>query len=369
MDDTSRSPDLSGPVRDLTAQLFPGSRVASLTLLGQPPASREASDKAFGYGVPLCVSLAMADGTTRKVVLHTSTANDFGHDRRSDRAAAALLAFDTFGAIPGHVPAIDAGAITSDGRLVSLREAGELYVLTGYAEGSVYADDLDRIAHAGRLDERDRARCGALARYLVDLHAVKPGGEAGYARAVRDLLGSGEGIFGIVDGYPPNVPAAPPGRLRAIEQRCLEWRWRLRSRGGRLARTHGDFHPFNIVFGEGTTLTRCSTRAAGVRAIRRTTLVCSEALNYVFFAFDAPGAWAPLRRLWHRFWGEYLDRSGDRGILDVVAPFLAWRGLVLASPRWYPALAEASRDRLLAFDERAPDAHSVDPAWADEIFT
>jgi len=33
------------------------------------------------------------------------------HDRRADRAAQALLAFDDFAAIPHHIAALDVGAI------------------------------------------------------------------------------------------------------------------------------------------------------------------------------------------------------------------------------------------------------------------
>jgi hypothetical protein len=34
---------------------------------------------------------------------------------------------------------------------------------------------------------------------------------------------------------------------------------------------------------------------------------------------------------------------------DVVAPFFAFRGLMIASPAWYPSLADEVRRRLLAF--------------------
>jgi hypothetical protein len=363
---TSRFPALAKNIRALVAELFPEAQVTSLTLLGQPPESHEASDKAFGYGVPVRIDLSMPDGSARRVVLHTATANEFGRDRRADRAADALLAFDTFGSIPRHVPALDAGTITSDGSLLSLRRAGEFYVLTGYAEGSVYADDLRRIAHARALEERDRARCSALARYLVELHAHKPERKAAYTRSVRDLLGSGEGIFGIVDGYPPDVPAAPPDRLMAIERHCLAFRWKLRGHRERLARTHGDFHPFNIVFDEGSRLALLDA-SRGCEGDPADDVACL-AVNYLFFAFDTEGSWAALRELWYQFWSEYLEQSGDQGLLDVVAPFLAWRGLVLASPRWYPAFGERPRDKLLSFVERALAHGRFDPAWAEEIF-
>jgi hypothetical protein len=64
--------------------------------------------------------------------------------------------------------------------------------------------------------------------------------------------------------------------------------------------------------------------------------------------------------LWNRFWATYL--AGDQvGVLDAVAPFFAWRALVLASPRWYPHLAAADRERILAFAERALSREHYDP--------
>jgi len=52
----------------------------------------------------------------------------------------------------------------------------------------------------------------------------------------------------------------------------------------------------------------------------------------------------------------------------VAAPFLAWRGLVLASPRWYPELPPSARQALLGWIERALDAPSFDPDSAEELF-
>jgi hypothetical protein len=93
------------------------------------------------------------------------------------------------------------------------------------------------------------------------------------------------------------------------------------------------------------------------------------AINYVFFALGAPGAWqGGLGSLWGLFWSRYLDRTGDDGLLEVVAPFLAWRALVLSSPRWYPAFDAGARDRLLGLAERALDAPRFDPRWAAELF-
>ena len=70
--------------------------------------------------------------------------------------------------------------------------------------------------------------------------------------------------------------------------------------------------------------------------------------------------------LWERFWQVYLRERRDPGLLAAVAPYFAWRGLVLASPLWYPHLTAGDRRRILAFVERVLAAEEFDPAWGRE---
>jgi hypothetical protein len=306
-----------------------------------------------------------AAGARRAFVFRTQAPNEFGHDRRADRFEGAVLAYDLFGAVPDHVRAVDVGAIADDGRLVSLRGTGEPYLVTEWAEGSLYAEDLRRIAREGVARPLDLARCEALAGWLARLHATRVDDPPAWRRAVRDLLGHGEGIFGMVDGYPQGVPAAPAARLRALEERCLAWRWTLRGRSHRLARTHGDFHPFNVVFrppgsgedGARFTLLDASRGARGDPADDLTAM----AVNYVFFAADHREAWPRgLGPLWSRFFARWLEATGDREALETAPPFLAWRALVVCSPRFYPHLHADARDLLLRLAERALDAGRLD---------
>lgn len=347
----------------LVRSLFPGAtpeRVEPLL-----PDASGAGGKALGYGEPLKVTLREANGRLRAVVFRTQAANEFGHDRRADRMEGALLAYDLFSGIPGHVRALDVGAIGEDGRLVSLRGTGEPYLVTEWAEGALYAEDLRRIAREGTATPLDLSRCDALASWLVRLHAAKLDDPPAWRRAVRDLLGHGEGIFGMVDGYPEGVPGAPPGRLRAIEERCLAWRWRLRGLARRLSRTHGDFHPFNVVFrpprpgedGVAFALLDASRGGKGDPADDLTAL----SVNFVLFASERRGAWARgLGPLWDRLWSRWLAATGDREVLETAPPFLAWRALVLASPRFYPHLGAEARDLLLRLAERSLDEGRLD---------
>ncbi|MGZ3425727.1 MAG: phosphotransferase family protein [Polyangia bacterium] len=346
-------------------RLCPGARLLDVRLLAADLDTSDETHKSAGYGAPRRVRLRDADGRERSLVFHVATANDFGHDRRADRAAEQLLAYDTFGRIPRHVRALDVGAIGPSG-LVSLRDAGELYLVTEWADGVPYAEDLRRIASDRRLGADDLGRCDALARYLVELHRRRGGSAAQYRRAIRDLVGGGEGIFGMLDGYPDDTAAAPPARLRDLERRCVDWRRRLRRCETRATTIHGDFHPFNIVFASGSefTLLDASRGCVGDPADDVTAL----AINYLFFALDHEGAWqGGLGHLWHHFWRTYLDGSGDGELLDVVAPFLAWRALVVCSPAFYPSLAADARDRMLRLAEHALASDRFDPAFADEV--
>jgi Phosphotransferase enzyme family len=365
-------------IHQLVQRLLPGARLLRIVSLGADrDAAGEITEKGAGYGEPLRLSVEQPDGRVRELVWHTATADPFGHDRRADRAAEMLLAFETFGSVPGQVAAVDVGAIGSDGALCSLRDHGEFYLVTEFAAGDVYAADLRRIAHQRAATDHDLRRCDLLVDYLVAMHrqplpVAGPGGEVKraqvYARAIRDLVGDGEGIFGMVDGYSADAPGAPPERLQALESRCCRWRWRLRDRHHRLARTHGDFHPFNIVFGDGDRLALldASRGCMGDPADDVTGL----AINYLFFALEDPACWKRgLGLLWQRFWGRYLELSGDRELLEVAPLFLAWRALVIANPLWYPALPAAGRDALFGLAERALDAGRLDPESAETLFS
>jgi len=353
-------------LRDHLSRLYPGARVLSIEPLDPDGgATAGATTKAAGYGLP--VRIAISDGGVRReLVWRVASANPFGHDRRADRAAAMVQAFDDFGQIPAHVRALDLGVIRANGELVSTRDATEHYLITTYAPGTIYAHDLRRIAGERIATPRDVERVDVLARYLAALHTpISPPGTR-YRRAIRDLVGTGEGIFGIIDGYPDDVPGAPASRLREIEARCVEWRWRLRDRDARLTRTHGDFHPFNIVFdGETPTLLDASRGGCGDPADDVTAL----AVNFVLFALDAPASWGHgLGVLWRHLWHRYLAERSDLGLLEVAPPFFAWRALVVANPAFYPRMTARARDKLLGFATDLLDEHALDPSWAEELF-
>jgi aminoglycoside phosphotransferase (APT) family kinase protein len=244
---------------------------------------------------------------------------------------------------------VDVGALTADGKhLKSLGDCGEFFILTEYVEGSLYRLDLDRIKDSGRLRHLDERRCLALSDYLVKIHSLKRKAPWLYVRRVRELVGHGECIMGLLDSYPSGIDFINEPQLIDIEKSSVVWRWRLKHKTHRLSQVHGDFHPWNIMFhknAEFTVLDR-SRGEWGEPADD----VAALTINYIFYSLQKydklEGA---FERLYQLFWRNYLEKTKDEEIFEVIQPYYAWRGLVLASPIWYPNLAEDVRLKLLNF--------------------
>jgi aminoglycoside phosphotransferase (APT) family kinase protein len=316
-------------------------------------------DKGYGYGIPLRVDYEL-DGAPKRAVIESVRPGPFGHEHMADRAQAMLWAHHAFAALPRHVASLDVGAVRSSGELVPLGNAEELFMLAEFVEGAEYADDLLKLRAGSALVPLDEARADALCDYLVQIHGVK-GGEPGlYARRIRELVGHGECIFGVNDSYPPEYRAP----LEEIEKRCVSWRWKLSGRPHRLRQVHGDFHPWNILFREGTDFSVLD-RSRGEWGDAADDVSCL-ALNFFFFSLQRAGRLeGGFEVLWRRFWARYLERSGDAELLEVVAPFLAFRGLVMANPLWYPALAGEVRQQLFKFILNVLAEPRFDPARAN----
>jgi aminoglycoside phosphotransferase (APT) family kinase protein len=233
---------------------------------------------------------------------------------------------------------------------VSVEGAVEFFLLRDRLSGEPYYMDLDRIALSRTLTDLDRDRVDALADYLAGIHQKRRDAPALYRRRIRDTIGHGEGILGIVDAYPEPL-VFPAERLARIEEACVRWRWRLRGLAHRLAMVHGDFHPWNILFQDGTEfgLLDRSRGEWGEPADD----VAALTINYPFFGLARCGELIqPFAELFARFFDRYQAKSGDDEIGRALPLFYAFRGLVVASPLWYPDLTLDCRERLLRFVER-----------------
>ncbi len=359
------------PMRELTLETVQrylrrvkgqSAQVLGLAPLGQE--RQESAIKFCGYGSPIRVDYQLADQKAQSLVLHTMRPGPFGHEHMADRAQVLLWSNQAFRCLPRHVRSLDVGGFRSDGTVISIGEVDEFFLLTEYAEGEGYFHDLERIRDNGALGPLDLHRTDTLCGYLAEIHR-KPGTDPGlYTRRIRELVGHGECIMGIVDSYPSH-PLITSQKLEQIEHRCIDWRWRLKQLTHRLRQVHGDFHPWNILFRSGTDFTVLD-RSRGEYGDPADD-VASLSLNYVFFSLQRSerleGAFETLFR---RFWDRYLEETGDREMLQVVAPFFAFRALVMASPVWYPSLSDGVRWKLITFIFRVLDEEAFDPAQVNQ---
>lgn len=332
-------------------------KLLSVRTMGETIATSE-DVKGFGYGSPLLIEY-QSDGKVQSAVLSSMRVqHGFGHDHFSDRAQVLIWQHSTFGNLPRHARSIDAGYFTEGGQLRSCGDAQEYFLLMEKIEGSEYFYDLERVKDKGAMD-LDLERVVALSDYLAEIHSVKKDCPPLYQRKIRDTVGHGECIMGILDDYPDNPTFLDPGELCDIEKRCVEWRWRLRTQTNRLCQVHGDFHPWNVMFRSGTDFSVLDrSRGEWGEAADDITAMTT---NYIFYSIQKSLRLAgDLKELFELFFENYLDKTGDEDLLRVIAPFFAFRMMVVASPTWYPLLSDEVRRALFNFTGRVLEADEFD---------
>lgn len=89
--------------------------------------------------------------------------------------------------------------------------------------------------------------------------------------------------------------------------------------------------------------------------------VSSITMNYIFYSLQKYGELAgPFKELYELFFNNYLERTEDRELLEVIQPFYVFRSLVVASPIWYPNLDPGVRTKLFNFIDNVLDSAEFD---------
>jgi aminoglycoside phosphotransferase family enzyme len=182
-----------------------------------------------------------------------------------------------------------------------------------------------------------------------------------YVRRIRELVGHSECIFGLTDSYPTGNEFISNDELKAIEKECIDWRWKLKERTDRLCQVHGDFHPWNVMFREGTDFTALD-RSRGEWG-EAADDITAMTINYLFFGLlktEGRELDRGFKSLFDLFFATYLEKTGDYELLEVIQPFFVFRGLVVASPVWYPHISLETRRKLFNFIRNVLDAEKFD---------
>lgn len=355
--------------RYLEAVLGGPVEVIALRPLTDASAGAGEDPKGFGYGVPFEIECLVGGEPRTFVMSRTRVAQGFGHDYPADRAWQSLYGHAAYNSFPRHVRSVDVGCVRSSGALVSVADATEYFQLVNKAEGVLYWLDLDRLL-TEPLRPLDLERARVLGAFLAEAHAVERDEPTLYERRIRELVGHGECLMGILDSYPHPYPFLPPAACEAIERDAVSWRWRLRGRAHRLSRVHGDFHPWNLLFRDGADFSVLD-RSRGEWG-EPADDVAALAINYLFFGLRksvaADRVAEPFVTLYRAFLDAYTAARGDEELGAVLPPFLAFRALVIAHPRWYPALTAGTRRALIGFAQRLMANGSVDPEGVPGLF-
>lgn len=331
------------------------------------PRLREFSALGRGvHGRGFLVTLDTEEGE-KTYVLKDIAPGGLGHDYPSDRAAVLLLALNTYGRLPRHVRAVEVLSLQEDGTLRAVGGGKDYFLLMQKAEGTTYFKDLEELSGKKSLDKGDREKVRVMAGYLRRIHSRKKKSRALYLRKLRDIIGHGECLMGVFDTYPRGVLSY--GKMADMEKRCIDWRARLKDRHSRLSQVHGDFHPGNIWFTRGTPSEkrlRLLDRSRGPWGEPADDLTALT-INYVFYSikhFNAlEGPYAEALRL---FFSEYISMTGDEEVLEVLAPFYAFRGAVVANPVFYPELTMRQRRLIFGFVMRVLEVRRFVPERAHE---
>jgi hypothetical protein len=345
-------------VEEYLASVF-GKPVQLIRILemGAEPGEKEL--KGFGYGKPYLIDFIL-EGQQRSAVLSSMRVQKgFGHDHFSDRAGIMLWQNATFNVLPKHVRSIDVGFFTQYGGLKSAGEADEFFILMDRIGGIEYYRDLDRMRDTGMFHQLDIDRADALSDYLVYIHSQKHDDPILYHRRIRELVGSGECIMGMVDSYPESFDFYARTDFERMEKECVRWRWKLRGHVHRLCVVHGDFHPWNLMFRNGVDFTALD-RSRGEYGEAADDVSCMS-MNYIFYSLQKYGMLdKEFKQLYDTFMENYLVKSGDFDILKFMPPFYAFRALVVASPLWYPHLDKSVREKLFHFIDNVLAADEFD---------
>jgi aminoglycoside phosphotransferase (APT) family kinase protein len=295
----------------------------------------------------------LAGKTKKEVILRTERPVGFSHEYPADQARVFLLQHQMSKMIPRHVESIDVGGLMTNDKVISIGDCTNFFQLVEKAKGIEYMSDLEAILKRGKLSASDKQKALRLSDYLVQLHSRKFTGAHELGRSIhrrhtRDAVGHGEMLMGVIDTYPDELSWISRQAITELILAAVRFRERIKDKHYRLCRMHGDFHPSNIIFKNRREfmVLDASREVWGEPADDLTAL----GINYLWFALRQKGKFTgPFMQLFRLFLNNYLKKTRDTGVYRILPLFMAFRGVVVAHPRFYPDQTDSSRRKMFRF--------------------
>jgi thiamine kinase-like enzyme len=301
-----------------------------------------------------------ANGKKEAFVLRTKRPEGFSHDYPADRAASFLIQHCLSSMLPKHNESFDVIGVAKKKKkkLVSIGECNEFFHLARFAEGDSYMEELYKIKDSLCLNRTDLYKAGSLSDYLASIHSKKflytskdkdknALAKSMYKRHLRDCIGHGEMLLGVLDTYPDNLEWTGREEFAKICSLANSLREGLKDSYKRLSLVHGDFHPGNILFkGINFELLDASRELYGEPADDLTAL----GINYIWLSVMERGSFnGSFKALFEKFWNNYLKQTKDYEINSFAPLFFAFRSVVVAHPLFYKGQSNDCRRKMFNF--------------------
>jgi hypothetical protein len=276
------------------------------------------------------------NGKEKKYILKTLKGEGFGHDYPADRASVLIRSLMDYNLLPNHIKSINVGSIQNDGKVLSIGNPNDFFIILEEGKGKEYWNDLDFIREEGVLRGEDKERVRVLARYLAKIHSIKYDGDSRnslYRRVVRDFVGHGELTMGVIDTFPNNIDFVDRKQLIKIVKKMVDWWDKIKDEHHRLTTVHGDFYPGNILFDNDNLIVLDRSRFRYGEPADDTTCLIMNFINYSVMSYG--DFRNPFKEMVEIFFKEYFEKRKDSDMFKASPLFFGFRGIVCIHPIFY----------------------------------
>lgn len=301
----------------------------------------------------------------KNVVLRVLNHLDFSNDYPSDRMGSFWIQHNSAKLLPNHIKSLGVLGTDKNIKEIGIVDSFDEYIqILEFAEGEEYFADFYRIFTNNRANDQDFKRAILLSDYLAEIHKNKFIGSKEqalslYKRHTRDYVGS-RFTMDVLDTYPDKIVFSTWPEIYDLVFEIFKYREKIKNNYNRLSKIHGDLHPGNIRFQENNKFIILD--ASRVIWGEPADDVACLGINYLWFALRQTGEFKGVfMELYDVFLKNYLKKTKDKEIIQVLPLFYAIRSLVLNHPVYFN-LDDQIRKKLLAFSKKILIDGNIDNA-------